>query len=112
MRSQGTFFQCPTMSRDSPAVFRGPLAVSQKWTRRVFEPSRRHHERTWRIGIAALIKLLHLAAVLGVLGKRGRNMHRCTNSGQREKPGGCFTMQPDAAVGVRIRMDKSFMESI
>ena len=39
-------------------------------------------------------------------------MHRCPNSRQREKPGGGFAMQPDAAVGVRIRMDKSFMESI
>jgi hypothetical protein len=112
MRPLGAFFQRATISRDLSDVFRGPLAVGQKWTRRVFEPSGRHHQGAGRIGIAALIELLHLAAVLRVFRKGCRDMHRCTNSRQREKPGGGFTMQPDAAVGVRIRMDKSFVESI
>ena len=39
-------------------------------------------------------------------------MHRRANSHQREKPGRGFAMQPDAAMGVRIRMDKAFVESI
>ena len=39
-------------------------------------------------------------------------MHGRANSHQREEPRGGFAMQPDAAVRVRIGMNKSFVESI
>ena len=38
--------------------------------------------------------------------------HGRADSHQREEPGGGFAMQPDAAVRVRIGMNKSFVESI
>ena len=66
-----------------------------------------HHQRPRRIRVSALIESLDLAAPLLVFGERVLDSYRRADPRQREEAGRGFTMQPNAAVGVRRRDGQS-----
>src|SRR5204863_5083071 len=89
-----------------------PASVYQERSRRILEPGVRHHEGARRIGILALVEPHHLTAELLIFRKRFPNVDRRADAGQREHTSDRFAMHPDAAVGVGIRMDEAFVESV
>src|SRR3954470_11709172 len=87
-------------------------SVYQERPRGILEPCVRHHEGARRIGILALVEPHHLTAELLIFRKRFPDVDRRADARQREHTSDGFAMHPDAAVGVGIRMDEPFVESV
>src|SRR5205823_13225532 len=95
----------------APAKFsRESRSVYQERPWRIFEPGIREHERPRLIGLFALIEPAHLTTPFLVLRKGVGDMHLRPDPRQREKSGSGFPVQPNAAMRVRNRMNKTFME--
>src|SRR6476469_6200482 len=100
------------MPSDQPNLAANPDSVYQEGSRRILEPGVRQHEGPRRVRILALVEFHDLAAVFLVFRERLADVDRRADPGEREHASDRFAMHPNAAMGVRIRMDKALVKSV
>jgi hypothetical protein len=84
----------------------------EEWPAGFLKRRIRDHNRGWRIGRSGIIHALYFRSERCVFRLRRSNIDRSPNAYQGVKFGRCFTMQPNAAMGMGSRMDKALMKAV